>query len=159
AGEGECRSFARLHGHADAKSTEQAGRAGSGGDDDHSAANARSVGEAYPCYGAALFIDRGGLRRQRLDAERTPLPAERLHQRIAIEPGLAGTAPAARSDVAGRDIRETLGKPGPVKVDDVGAKAGLQRVIAGERRGTGRGREEQVAAFMQGDVRSVTINC
>ena len=93
-----------------------------------------------------------------LDRECPRLAAERLHQRIAVEPAFAGAAPAARGDAAGREVGKALGEPVPVEMENVGAVPGLERVVPGERRCAGVGGEKEVAALAERDLRPFAVD-
>src|ERR1700674_2316120 len=103
------------------------------------------------------MVDRRDFTRKHLDAERPRLAAERLHQRIAVEPALAAAAPAPGRDAFGRDVRKALRQGRSVEMKDVGAKPGLQRMVSARCRRPGFGGEKEIAALVESDLRVLAI--
>ena len=104
------------------------------------------------------MFDRRHVAVERLHAQRPRLPAQGLHQRVAVEPAFAAPPPGAGRDAIGCDIGEARFQFRRIEMQDIGAHLRLQGVIAQKRRRAGLGGEEQVAALVEPNVRPLAVD-
>jgi hypothetical protein len=89
---------------------------------------------------------------------RARLAPQRLHEAVTVEPAFAAAPPTPGGEILGRQPGKARGKAVAIEESDVRTQRSLQRMIRAQDRFARWCREEEVAAFLEADLRPFAVD-